>query len=307
MRIKKQHILTAALLLCLIFFAHLFYAYYTGYKKDRARWEALTENVNSLAADFNGTPSVLIKDLKRSWIIAINPKTRIPSASIVKIPIMAGCLYAMKEGRLKLDNKITLKQRDKTGGSGILKNKPAGTTLTVKQLIELMITISDNTATNILIKLLGFDYLNSCFKDFGLNNTNLSRLIMDTRSRKKGIENYTTVEDTALLLEKIYKGRLIDKNASSECLEILKRQRSKNRIPAGLPKGVVAAHKTGLERGICHDVGIVFTDNGDFIICVLIKHKNKSSRLSKRLISSIARACYNYYVPGLTKKSKNQN
>ncbi len=294
-----QHnlLLTTALLLCLVFFAYLFFAHYTGYKKDRARWEALAGKVSNMAGDFNGEPSVLIRDLKRPWLIVVNPKASVPSASIVKIPIMAGCFYAIKEGRLKLDDKITLKQRDKTGGSGILKNKPAGTTLTIERLIELMITVSDNTATNILIKLLGFDYLNSCFKDFGLNDTNLSRLIMDTHSRKKGIENYTTAEDMGSLLEKIYYGTLIDKKASFECLEILKKQRSKSRIPAKLPRDAVIAHKTGLERGICHDVGIVFTDNGDFIICALIRHKNKNSRLSKKLISNIALASYNYYVP----------
>lgn len=297
MQIKRQHISTAVLLLCLIFFTHLFFTHYISYKKDKVRWEALSEDVNILAGDFNGEASVVIKDLKRSWLITIDPKTRIPSASIVKIPIMAGSFYAAGEGKLKLDDKITLKQRDRTGGSGVLKNKPSGTTLTIRQLIKLMITISDNTATNILIKLLGFDYLSSCFKDFGLVDTNLSRLMMDMRSRNKGIENYTTAEDMALLLEKIYKGRLIDKNVSSECLEILKEQSSRSRIPAKLPKDTVVAHKTGLEKGICHDVGIVFTDNGDFIICVLIKHKSGSSRSAKKLISNIARATYNYYQP----------
>jgi len=296
MRIKRLHILIAILLLCLVFFSRLLNTHYINYQKDKARWSALADDITGLVSEFNGRPSILIKDLKRSWSITVNPKIRIPSASIVKIPIMAVCFYGAKEGKIGLDDKIILKQRDKTGGSGILKKKPAGTTFTIEQLIELMITISDNTATNILIKLLGFDYLNSCFRDFGLFNTNLSRLVMDMRSRDKGVENYTTVKDMGLLLEKIYKGRLIDKNVSLECLKILKMQRSKSRIPAGLPKGVVVAHKTGLERGVCHDVGIVFTANGDFIICVLIKHRHKDSGLSKKLIANIARAGYNYYM-----------
>ncbi len=296
MRIKKQYILIAVLLLCLAFLARPVLTYYDAYKKGRARWGALTNNITDQISTFNGKPSILIKDLKRSWLITVNPKTRIPSASIVKIPIMAACFYAVKEGKIALDDKVILKQKDKTGGSGILKNKRAGTTLTVERLIELMIVISDNTATNILIKLLGFDYLNSCFNDFELFDTNLSRLIMDMSSRNKGIENYTTVDDMALLLEKIYKEKLINKNISFKCLEMLKMQRSKSRIPARLPKDAVIAHKTGLERGVCHDVGIVFTANGDFIICVLIKHRYKNSGLSKKLISNIAFDTYNYYI-----------
>ena len=296
MRIKKKHIITIALLLCVVFLARIGLIHYASYKQERARWNTLSDEVADLVKDFNGSPSVIIKDLKKSWLISIAPEVKIPSASIVKMPIMATCFYAAKEGKIKLDQKISLKQSDKTGGSGILKNKRSGTTFTVTQLIDLMITISDNTASNVLIKLLGFDYLNTCFKEFGLTDTNLSRLMMDMRSRDKGIENYTTAKDMANILEKIYKGKLIDKEISHECLEILKEQRSKTRIPRRLPKDTVVAHKTGLEKGTCHDVGIVFTDNGDFIICVLISHKNKSARSSKKLISNIARLSYDYYM-----------
>ncbi len=296
MQIRKRHISIAALLLCLVFLTHLGITRYVSYKKDSTRWHILSNTINTLVKDFNGKPSVIIKDLKRSWLISINEKAEIASASVVKIPIMAGCFYAAEEGKISLDKKITLKQRDKIGGSGILRNKKSGKTFTIKELIDLMITISDNTAANILIKLLGFDYLNICFKKFGLKDTNLSRLMMDMRSRGKGIENYTTAKDMAFILEKIYKGRLINKGLSSECLEVLKAQRSRTRIPARLPKNTVVAHKTGLEKGLCHDAGIVFTDTGDFIICVLIKHNNKNARSSKKLISNIARLSYNYYM-----------
>ncbi len=299
MRIIKKHpILTVFLLVCVLFLARIGLTYYASYKEEKARWNTLSENVTALTEDFSGNPSVVIKNLKRSWLIVIDPEARIPSASIVKIPIMAACFYAAKEDKIKLGEKITLKQADKTGGSGILKNKRSGTTLTVTQLIDLMITISDNTASNMLIKLLGFDYLNACFKKFGLTDTNLSRVMMDMRSRSKGIENYTTAKDMVRLLEKIYKGKLINKEISKECLDVLKEQRSRTRIPRRLPKDTIVAHKTGLEKGVCHDVGIVFTDNGDFIICVLISHKNKSARSAKKLIADIAHLSYDYYMSG---------
>ena len=159
-----------------------------------------------------------------------------------------------------------------------------------------MITISDNTATNLLINFIGFDYINSSMKEFGLENSNLSRLMMDMRSRSKGIENYTTATDMARILKLIYKGRLINKDISKYSVQILKEQKSKNRIPAKLPKDTEIAHKTGLENGVCHDVGIVYTENGDFIISALTQHKNRTSVQSKKLIAEIAHLVYNYYI-----------
>ena len=141
MRIKKKHIITIVLLLCVVFLARISLIHYASYKQERARWNALSDEVADLVKDFNGSPSVIIKDLKKSWLISIAPEAKIPSASIVKIPIMAACFYATKEGKIKLDQKIPLKRSDKTGGSGILKNKRSGTTFTVTQLIDLMITI----------------------------------------------------------------------------------------------------------------------------------------------------------------------
>ena len=158
-----------------------------------------------------------------------------------------------------------------------------------------MIAKSDNTATNMLIDILGFDYLNKCFKDFGLEHTNINRKMMDMKSRSRGIENYTTASDMALIINKIYDGVLINREISKKCLDLLKMQSVKDRIPKLLPKDLNVAHKTGLERRVCHDAGIVFTKKGDFLICALIKHNYKSSRRAKRLISKLALLVYNYF------------
>lgn len=297
MRIRRRNIYITIVIVCSSLLCYGLIGRYNTYKKVKLRWEALSADVKEAADNFNGTVCLVIKDTKRPLSITINPKTRLPSASLVKVPIMACVFRAGSQKRLSLDDKLILAQKDKTGGSGILKNKRSGSSFTVIQLIELMITISDNTAANMLINLLGFDYINGSFRAFGLADTNLSRLMMDMRSRSKGVENFTTAEDTALILEKIYYKRLVNKRVSGQCLEILEEQRSRDRIPAKLPKAARVAHKTGLERGVCHDAGIVFTDNGDFIICVLTGHKNRNSWPSKKLIAKIAGMLYSFYVP----------
>ena len=208
---------------------------------------------------------------------------------------MAACFLAAGEGRIKLDRNVALGSVDKLTGSGVLKDMPAGTTFSVERLTGLMIYDSDNTAANIVTNLLGIDYLNSTFRAFGLKNTELSRKIADYKLRDKGIENYTTADDMALLLEKIYRGTLDNKYVSDQCISMLKLTRMNDRIPKYLPVALTVAHKTGLENGVCHDAGIVFTCKGNFLICVLTKHVNSNSILSKEFIAKIALYTYKYF------------
>ncbi len=175
-------------------------------------------------------------------------------------------------------------------------DKPGGSVFTVEELIEPMITESDNTATNLLIDYIGFDTLGMYFKKIGLKNTNIARKMLDFRERRKGVENYTTAEDMAFVLEELYRSNFINKEISKQCLLLLGQQKINDRIPRKLPKkGAFIAHKTGLERYVCHDVGIVYTQKGNFLICVLVKHKNKFAKPAKRFISEIALLVYNYY------------
>jgi beta-lactamase class A len=158
-----------------------------------------------------------------------------------------------------------------------------------------MITQSDNAAANILINFLGFDTLNLYFKKMGLNHTNIARKMLDFEERKEGVENYTTAQDMSYLLEELYFGRFLNKNISDKCLELLGQQKINDRIPRKLPRGTYVVHKTGLERHVCHDVGIVFTNRGNFIICVLARHENRFARHAKKFIADVTLLTYNYY------------
>jgi len=262
-------------------------------EKRKINWKNLEDKINKEIKRFNKEVSVYIKDLDKNWIISIEKEKLFPAASLVKIPIMATCFLLENEKKLDLEQTIKLKSQYKLGGSGILKIVLDNSEFPIRRLIGLMIYESDNTATNIITNIIGINNLNNYFKKIGLKNTYLLRKVADYSSRRNGKENYTTAEDMGNLLERFYRKNFINEKISDECIKILKLQRINDRIPKYLPVSVLVAHKTGLERNICHDVGIVFTKKGDFIICVLTKNGNLKS--SKEFIAKISLLVYNYF------------
>ncbi|KPK97969.1 MAG: hypothetical protein AMJ95_06555 [Omnitrophica WOR_2 bacterium SM23_72] len=264
-------------------------------QKRKHAWSKLSQEISQEISQFKGKVGIVIKDLDKDWELFYNKQMLFPSASLAKVPLMAASFLAAQEGRLKLERNVKLKSSDKFSGSGILKDMHPGVEFSVEELIGLMIYDSDNTATNMVTGMVGINYLNNFFKNIGLKNTNLARRIADYSSRKRGIENYTTAEDMAWILEKIYRKTLINKDISERCLKLLKLQRYNDRIPKYLPVELTIAHKTGLERGICHDTGIVYTPKGDFLICVLTKHENANSVPSKEFIAKISLYVYHYF------------
>jgi len=226
--------------------------------------------------------------------IFLNPTQAFPAASLIKLPIMAVCFQAAEEGKISLFEEMVLKNRYKTAGSGILKNMPAGRKITISKLITLMITLSDNTAANMIITKLGREYINKKFKKIGLKQTVLNRLIMDLSARKKGIENYTSIQDLVSLLKRIYYKTLINKEYSETMLDILLKQKVNDRIPKYLPKNIRIAHKTGLEKHIVGDIGIVFAPNCDYILAAAVTGGN-SYKKAKEIIAKISLAAYEYF------------
>lgn len=304
MRIKNIYIFIGLLIFLAAgaYFGQQYYGRLQKAKQERliqearqVSWRQVQQRIKNEISQFKGEVGIAIIDLETGWEFSHEKAQLFPSASLAKIPLMAACFLAADQGRIKLNHNIALKSSDKLTGSGVLKGMPVGTTFSVEKLIGLMIYDSDNTAANIVTNLAGIDYLNSAFKSFGLKNTDLSRKIADYQSRDNGIENYTTAEDMAMLLDKIYRRSLGNKNVSDQCISMLKLTRMNDRIPKYLPLEITVAHKTGLENGVCHDAGIVFTHKGNFIIVVLTKHANSNSAPSKEFIAKVSLHAYKYF------------
>ncbi|MFH1504830.1 MAG: serine hydrolase [Candidatus Omnitrophota bacterium] len=256
---------------------------------------SLKNDIEKQALSFKTDYSFFVKDLG-FWGLEskFKEEERFAAASLIKLPILAAAFKAVSEGKISLNDAVFIRKEDITGGSGKLKKYRLPHQLTFKELLELMITVSDNTAANKVIELVELDYINKSFKELGLADTILVREMMDFSLRSSGVENYTSSRDITHILEKIYNKTFISEEFSYLALSFLKKQKVNDRLPYYLPKETVVAHKTGLERGVVHDAGIVFSPAGNYIICILTKNA-ASHQGAKKFIAKASLLAYNLY------------
>lgn len=242
-----------------------------------------------------GNVAVVVKNLTTNEEIKINEKLVFPSASTIKLAIMSELLSKVNEGRLNLDDTIELTKDMKTGGDGILKELNYGHKFTLEEIMTLMIIVSDNMATNILINLLGMNSINETIQKIGLKSTKLQRKMMDSQASKEGRENLISADDLVHILELIYKGRNINEKYSELMISILKRQQVRGRLDLYLPEEVVIAHKTGDLDNLEHDAGIVYLPNKEYIICVLT-NQTETNKEGREIIGKISKMVYEEYL-----------
>ncbi len=228
----------------------------------------LKSDILSRLNNIPGKTSFYYKNLVTGDTIAINEDLPMMAASVIKIPIMVECFRQMKLGKLQKNQQYVLQDTDKRPSCGALNRMHQGLTLTVADLYNLMIILSDNSATNILIHLLGRGQINASMKEMGYNTIAVNRLLFDREASARGIENYVSAAEIADMLEKMYNGDLVDPASDAEMLDVLKEQRLNGKIPFHFVEKVPIAHKTGEDDHITHDVGIVY-GNQPFILCCM--------------------------------------
>lgn len=248
------------------------------------------ENIKEYLKEVPGKYTVYYKNLVTGEILDYNGNVPMMAASVIKIPILVETFRQIQAGRLKKDQLYVLEEGDKLPSCGCLNRMHAGMNLTVQDLYNLMIILSDNTATNILIRLLGgMEEINGSLAKMGYQTCRVNRLLFDSEASDKGIENYVSAAEIADMLEKMYRGELIDRASSQEMLEIMKSQRLKNKIPFYFQGCVPIAHKTGEDNGITHDVGIIF-GRQPFLLCCMSNETD--CPLFNRFIQKLAWSLY---------------
>jgi len=220
--------------------------------------DQITEKIFKLLKSATGKVGFYYKNLVTGEELFLNENQAFQAASVIKLPIFAEVFRQVSLGALDMSEKITVHHSDKMPSCGALNSFTDEPSIDIKTLCNLMITISDNTATNLLINRFGIDELNKGFQQLGLKETKLKRLLFDAAASKAGKENVFVPKEIGGLLESLYKKEFINSEISEEIINTLLRQQINHKIPGKLPRGIKSAHKTGEDSGITNDVGIVF-------------------------------------------------
>ncbi|BBD64958.1 beta-lactamase [Nostoc commune NIES-4072] len=250
---------------------------------------SLKSAVQNLAAtNPNLTPGVFLLDLDTGNYVDINASTSFPAASTIKVPILIAFFQDVDAGKIRLDEMLTMQQDMVAGGSGTLQRQPAGTQYAALEVATKMITVSDNTATNMLIaRLGGIDALNQRFRTWGLTTTTIRNQLPDLQGT-----NTTTPRELGNLMAIVSQGNLVSMPSRDLMLDILRRTQRDTLLPSGLGTGARVYHKTGDIGTMLADAGLIIVPTGKrYIASVMVQRPNNDPRAEK-LISSISSVSY---------------
>ena len=213
------------------------------HEKTHAQLEQITTRTR-------GAMGLVALDLTSGERFAINENLVFPQASAIKVAILMEVYKQAQAGKFKLNDPRRVDKKHKTGGSGVLTELGDGTVqLSIYDLCVLMILVSDNTATNMLIDLVGMENINRTLEGLGLKHTRVRRRMLDTTASWRGDENISTPDEAARIMELLFKGEFLNRAACDEILAILKKPKNGG-IKSGLPADVVIAFKPGGIAGV---------------------------------------------------------
>jgi beta-lactamase class A len=269
----------------------------------------LQSNIERITRSINADWGIYIKCLETNEEIAINADKQMDTMSVIKIPLMVEAFRQMEAGKFKLTDQITLKESDKRPGTGVIRSLDPGAVLSIKDLITLMIIVSDNTATDLMFdKVGGPAPVNELMRSYGLNTIKATgtadvwfKAIRAAPSAQefhregKTPFGLSSPRDMSKLLEKISRGEAVSKNASNQMLQIMRGQVYSTRLPKYVT-GVRLPHKTGdFLPYIGNDVGIMEMPDKNIVISVFTAHHYGVSAYLEDAIGRIAEQVASYY------------
>ncbi|MCM3092865.1 MULTISPECIES: serine hydrolase [unclassified Cytobacillus] len=216
------------------------------------------------------------------------------SASLIKVPILLAGLLQAEKGLLQLEDEVEVTASARVGGSGVLQAMARDLKIKVTDLLTLMIIVSDNTATNLIIELLGMEKTNQLIKSLGFNNTSLNRKMMDFAALKKGTDNTTTARDMAYGIKALAEQKLLSGKYTEKALYILENQQFKNKLANTIEtEKIKVASKTGELPGIEHDCAI-FTHKGKTVYAAVLVDRLENQSAGKKVLSAIGNRISQY-------------
>ncbi|MCY0881014.1 MAG: class A beta-lactamase-related serine hydrolase [Firmicutes bacterium] len=270
----------------------------------------IPETIREISRKFSGDFVLYAEHFQSGEVIAFGQEHPMETASTIKLAILVETMRQVEQHLLSLYDPIRIDETDMVTGSGILQHLSPGITLPLKDLLTLMIILSDNMATNRILRLIGLSNVNNTLTALGLHDTSIKKRIDFTLPGPIGL---STPRDLVLLLKKLYQGDLISKAASDLMWEILTRQQYNTIMTRDLPYSllessdehtpppVVVGSKSGALAGVRNDAGIVRTPWGDYAIAIMSTgcrdqryHPDNEALI---LLPQVAAAVFHHFCP----------
>jgi beta-lactamase class A len=268
--------------------------------KQQVLWQKLEADIHEVDRSLDGVMGVAIEDLSSKQTFFLQPDEVFPQASSIKIAVLAELYRQAQQGKLKLTDLYTVQKSDLVQDSDIMNGLTPGVTrITLRDLATMMVAVSDNSATNVLIDRVGMNNVNSLLDSLGLSHTRLRRKMMDVKAAGEGRENVSTPREMMTLLEALYLGKVLNKEMTDDFFTMLSTHKQSS-IPRDLPAGVRIANKPGELEAVRNDSGVIFLENRPYILCVMttyLRHEHdgedaisKISLSTYRMFDRLARA-----------------
>ena len=240
-----------------------------------ASGQSLDDQVKNLVTSFKGKVNLFAKNLDTGETYGLNPDERVRTASTIKIAVMIEAFARVAEGKAKWTDEVVLTKEKKVSGSGILGELSDGLKLTLRDAVNLMMILSDNTATNLVLDVLTTDAVNARMESLGFKQIKIMRKVgsggesmagKDPENKKFGL-GFATTREMVLVMEKLERGDIISPAASKEMIDLMKREQGRNAIGRSLPNVPMASKYGALDR-LRSAVGILYTKQGRIAMAI---------------------------------------
>jgi beta-lactamase class A len=268
--------------------------------KQQVLWDHLREALVEVEQQLDGVMGVAVLDLNSGQRLLIRPDEVFPQASSIKIAVLAELYHQAQQsahgviGKATLTDRYVIRAADIVPDSSILGGlTPEVSTLTNRDLATIMVAVSDNSATNVLIDRVGMDNVVRLTESLGLAHTQLRRKMMDLEAAARGRENISTPREMMGLLEQLYRGKVIGPPLLDDFFNVLATNKN-SWIPRDLPADLKIANKPGELEGVRNDSGIVFLKNRPYVICIMTTYL-ANERAGEEAITRISRLAFDLF------------
>jgi beta-lactamase class A len=257
-------------------------------------WGKLEKSILDVDRSLDGVMGVAIVDLTDGHKYLLHANDIFPQASSIKICVLAELYRQVQQDKLKLTDLYTVNAADLVQDSDIMGGLTPGVThITLRDLATMMVAVSDNSATNVLIDRIGMDNVNAFLTAQGLHETRLRRKMMDLKAAADGRENVSSPNEMATLLQALYRGEILNKEMTADFFKVLATHKD-SWIPRDLPDDLKIANKPGALEGVRNDSGVIFVDKHPYILCVMTTYLHRE-RDGEEAISNISLSAWRMF------------